>query len=1100
MKNIKFLHLSDLHLGDKYQQGLISQTKKILFEDIDFILSEIQTLDVVFFTGDFVQKGTKEEFYLLEEFLIDLWKLFKKHNQDPYLLCVPGNHDLERISDINNPIQKVMTNWITENIKDEYFWNSPNDYHTFIIDRFKNYEEWYESTSIKKPDNIKKGYLPGDFYCSLNLNGMQMGIVGLNSTFLQLYNGDVKGKLGVYNNQINLMFGEKYFEWLKEQELPILLTHHSPEWYEPKSAHNFNNEIYTNDTYLENLCGHMHDPSYVNTSRNGFQSKRIVVSPSLFGLEYYDDKLERIHGYTAGSYIIDSEKITKTIWPRISYSTKNGLKISQNEEFNLNKKTFSFTETLKDLSPIIKNNDLNDQPEKISNIERKEGNLFAKEAILDKGLARTIFKEDYSHLNIRLQERNQILSNLKNKNYCWIVKSFGLGEDKFIGSILNESNINSENCFSINCDEVNTIDDLINEFKNTFSQDITKFFDIINSLDRPFVVFNNLNEELIKQISELKEFIQTIFDFCPNSKIAFITEFKPQNQFFDYIELSPLDIPAVKLYIEKSQEIQISFTYLDYEKIHRISSGIPLYIDKVIEQLKFRPVSDLGDMEFAYSTSDSDDSILPKSLANEMKKIREDETKEASRRFLLLCILSLLHNGETYERIRRFFPKLPFYPDDITYLLNNKLVETVQVNSIFNDTDYELIKIIRVPRVIRDYVSSLLSDDEKLDIYKSACNIYLGENWRNSIKLIKVKDAEVDLIVNQNLQIAIRFILSSGVEKNDELEIIRITRISSELISYFSDRGAYKDAISLTEDILLLIKDINIDDIENIRMQLLIKLGKNLRMSAITERSTSILKSICDDENNSLSKKERNSIRLNIAYTYENQKNKHEAIKYANLIKKSENDKESSNYLSAESIIVNFIDDKNEKNKKLNAIKNKAERLGFNTLKANIILDMFHDSKDKSQLKHIDKIIQESKNDAYNKARALLTKAEITLNTKSVNKITEEDLLCLNISYSYSFYQRILILLNKCHDLAWEYWFKQDRFDQLLNLFRYSSFVWRLCGETDQEQRYIDKLYLNPDFIEWFKSNKNGINSSYYEQRIFALYRNGIKNNLLLND
>ena len=1101
MKNIKFLHLSDLHLGDKYQKGLISQTKKVLFEDIEFILSEIKTLDIVFFTGDFVQKGTKEEFELLEEFLIDLWKLFENHNQNPYIICVPGNHDLERINDINNPIQKVMTNWITENIKDEYFWNSPNAYHSFIKDRFKNYENWYNNTTIKKPSNIQTGYLPGDFYCSININDIKMGIVGLNSTFLQLYNGDVKGKLGVYNNQISLMFGEKYFEWLKEQELPILLTHHSPEWYEPKAINNFDNEIYTNDTYLENLCGHMHEPSYTSTSINGFQSKRIIVSPSLFGLEYYDDKLERIHGYTAGSYNIDSGKITKTIWPRISHPTKkNGLKISQNEEFNLDKKTFSFTETLKNAPTIVKDNDLNDKPEKISAIGKKGGNLFAKEAILDKGLARTVYNENYSHLNIRFQERNETVNSLKIKNYCWIVTSFGLGEDKFIGSILNEANINSENCFSINCDEVNNIEDLINEFKNTFSQDITQFFDIINSLDRPFLVFNYLNSDFIKQTNKLKEFIQTIFDFSPNCKIAFTTNFVPEVQSFQYIELTSLDIPAVKHYIEKSHEIQSSFTYLEYEKIHRISSGIPLYINKVIEQLQFRPLTDLGDMEFEYSSNENDDNALPKSLINEIKTIHNDETKQGCRRFMLLSILSLLHNGETYERIRRFFPNVPFYPDDITYLLNNKLIETVQINSIFNYNDYELIKIIRVPRVVRDFVSSLLSDDAKLEIYKSACNLYLGKNWRNSIKIIKVKDAEVDLIVNQNLQIAIRFILLFGVEKNDEIEIVRITRISNELINYFSIKGEYKDAISLTEEILLLIKDINLTDIDNLRMQLLIRLGKNLRMSSITERSISILKSICDDENNSLSRKERNSIRLNLAYIYEDQNNKEETLKYANQVKQNENNKDSSNYLTAETIVYSFIEDEVEKNKKLNAIINKAEKLGLKQLKANIILDMCHNSKDESQLKQIDKIIYESKNATYNKIRALLTRASIILNNRSIDKITEVDLLGLNISYSYSFYQRNIILLNQCHKLEWKYWSKQDRFDQLLNLFRYSSFVWRLCGETDQEQNYIDELYKNSDFIEWFKSNKNGINSSYYEQRIFALYRNGIKNNLLINN
>lgn len=166
MTKIKHLHLSDLHIGDSFQKGIISQTKKVLFQDIEYLLSKLETLDVVFFTGDLVQKGTKDEFLLLEEFLANLWDLFNSHGQNPYLLCVPGNHDLERKNDINDPTQKVMTNWLNENIKENYFWDSPNPYHDFVVERFNNYVERYKKTSIRKPESINWGYLPGDFYCS----------------------------------------------------------------------------------------------------------------------------------------------------------------------------------------------------------------------------------------------------------------------------------------------------------------------------------------------------------------------------------------------------------------------------------------------------------------------------------------------------------------------------------------------------------------------------------------------------------------------------------------------------------------------------------------------------------------------------------------------------------------------------------------------------------------------------------------------------------------------------------------------------------------------------------------------------------------------
>lgn len=1095
MAEIGYLHLSDLHIGDKHQKGLISQTKKILFDDINYIIAKMKKLDVVFFTGDFVQTGSSDEFEQLEEFLIDLWRLFKQNNQDPYLVCVPGNHDLERVVDNFNPTQKVLSNWLNEkDIYEDHFWNNSNIYIDFIKDRFKNYSYWYRNTSIKKAEDIYWGYIPGDFYSTINIDGSRLGIVGLNSSFLQLYPGNAKNKIGIYNKQINFLFNDSYTEWLKKQNISVLLTHHSSDWFEKRSLDDFNQEIYNNDSYIEHLCGHMHEPSYSLTSINGFQSKRCWISPSLFGLEYYEDKVNRIHGYSAGIFSIESDLITRTTWPRISIRTKNGvLKIIQNDEFNLDKETASLKEVLRDSQKSI--NPKNEPVETtVSCIEENAGNLFGNKTYNDSILARTIYKELPSHLSIRAQERNLVIASLTSHKYCWITTKFGLGEDEFIGSILSQSNINPANCFSINCDEITNVDDLIESFSKVFSLNVTKFFDVINEIDRPLLILNKLNEKLAQYTTNLKDFVQTIFDFSPTLKIIITSDTTPDRRFFNSIELLPLDIPALKQYIEHTQDIHSFFTYIEYEKIHRISSGIPFYIDRVIEQLTFRPLSDISDMEFELSPNYDTNNFLPFSVKNTISQLRSNQDKQDNRRFYLLSIISLLHNGETFERIKRFESTRPFYPDDISYLLRNKLIETIHVNSIFENKqeDSDLVKIIKVPRIIRDYISSLLADSDKAEIYKMACNLYLGYNWRNTIKLIPSKDIELDTIIYQNLQIAIRFILSHSIEENNELEILRMTRVSLSLIEYFSDRGAYKDAISLAEETLLSIKEINCEGIEITKIYLTKSLGENLRMSSFRNKAVSILESICDDENNKLSKNDRNDIRLSIAYAYEAEGNEEEAIKYANLIKKNEENKNSSFYLSAESVIANFIVDKSLKISKLNAIKAKAERLNYTTLKANLILDICRLVKTENQLKQLDKVIAESRQDVYNKVRALVLKSEIILKTKKLEEITDSELFSLNVAYSYTFYQRLKPLLNKCHSLVWKYWENQNKFDQLLNLFRYSSFVWRLCNAVHDELESVNKLQSNSEFIEWYENNRNNANSIYYEQRVFALFNMNI--------
>lgn len=1097
MAKIGYLHLSDLHIGDKYQKGLISQTKTILFDDIKYILSKIKKLDVVFFTGDFVQKGGIEEFEMLENFLHELWGIFEQNHQNPYLICVPGNHDLERMNDSFNPTQKVLLNWTNETeLKKDYFWNNSNDYIKFVNERFRNYLNWYKATSIKKPEDIHWGYIPGDHYCTIIIEGIKLGVVGLNSSFLHLSGGDVKNKIGIYNKQINFLFNENYLEWLKEQNFSVLLTHHNSDWYEKESYDEFYQEIFCENSYIEHLCGHMHEPLYNSTSINGFPAKRYWISPSLFGLEFFNEEKYRIHGYTAGIYDVEPNRITRTIWPRISIRTKTGvLKIIQNDEFNLDKETASLEETLIEYD---KNSNIISSVEKSENsithldkIEEKTGNLFGYKTSKDKHLVRTIYKEIDSHFNIRPQERNKAIESLVSHKLCWIITKFGLGEDEFIGSILNKSDINLANCFSINCEEVTDIEDLTDLFSKVFSLKITEFFDIINKVDRPLLVFNKLQESVVISSVDLKKFIQTIFDFCPSLKIIIISDSVPDRRFFDSIELLPLDIPAVKQYIEHSQEVHTSFTYIEYEKIHRISSGIPFYLDRLLEQLTFRPLSDISDMEFESSSNYDTNDFLPISIRNIINELRSNQDKQGNRRFSLLAIISLLHNGETFERIKRFDPTKPFYPDDISYLLKNKLVETIQVNSIFGNKqeDSEVIKIIKVPRNVRDYVSSLLTDNDKNDIYKMACNLYLGDNWRNSIKLLPSKDIELDTIIYQNLQFSVRFILLHSLEKDNELEVIRMVRVSLSLIEYFSHRGAYKDAISLAEETLLSIKDLTYDEIESMKIYLTKSLGENLRMSSFRTKAVSILKSICDDERNNISKHERNDIRLSIAYAYETEGNEEEAIKYANMIKKKETDKNSSLYLSAESVIAHFIKNKVQKIQVLNSLKTKADKFGYKTLKANIVLKICKLEKDENQLKQLDKVIIESKNDIYNKVRALVLKSEIILKTKKIEEITESDLLSLNVAYSYTFYQRLKPLLNQCHKLVWQYWEQQNQFDQLLNLFRYSSFVWRLCNDVDEELKYVNILQSNSEFIGWYENNKNNINSTYYNQRIFALFK-----------
>ncbi len=70
--------------------------------------------------------------------------------------------------------------------------------------------------------------------------------------------------------------------------------------------------------------------------------------------------------------------------------------------------------------------------------------------------------------------------------------------------------------------------------------------------------------------------------------------------------------------------------------------------------MQFRPLSDLGEIEFEVSSNEDADNMLPKTVKNEINRLKIDESKQGSRRFTLLSVMSLLHNGETYDRIKKY--------------------------------------------------------------------------------------------------------------------------------------------------------------------------------------------------------------------------------------------------------------------------------------------------------------------------------------------------------------------------------------------------------------------------------------------------------------
>ena len=255
-----------------------------LFNDIEQLIPTIGNIDVVFFTGDIVNSGSQNEYITFETFLQKLWRCFDTLGQRPRLIAVPGNHDLIRN---DNSMVDIMTTWEKE--KESFLREYHTDYQGCTFARtFSNYIDWWNNkkwdTNQYKPAGIDIGVFPGDFtYSYITPGQLRIGIMGLNSTFLQQRKDKFLGELQLDPRQFYYACGGDLGQWVKQHDLRILLTHHPPSWL--KNIKEFNEQKTNADIDLH-LCGHLHSPHpYWELS----SSTRIWQGRSLFGVDTVTD-------------------------------------------------------------------------------------------------------------------------------------------------------------------------------------------------------------------------------------------------------------------------------------------------------------------------------------------------------------------------------------------------------------------------------------------------------------------------------------------------------------------------------------------------------------------------------------------------------------------------------------------------------------------------------------------------------------------------------------------------------------------------------------------------------------------------------------------
>jgi len=302
---IRFLHLTDLHVGQPKEASRYGNIEAAFLADLERQAQAGWRWDVVFFTGDLAFRGRLEELAVatlrLKRILDRVAELNARGgaaaDHYPHFFPVPGNHDLDRPKP--EQLKTLQHRW-TDPLFRRDFWNDPgNPLRQEVRRSFTAYERWLEL--LPRPSSWVNGVLPGDFSANVAVDGISLGIVGLNGTFLH-FGDDAFGKQAVDLSQLTRVVGPDPTAWARAHDFNLLLTHHPADWFDAEARKQLETEIQQHDRFDLHLFGHMHAGAHLaRVAPRGF--RHLVMGRSLFGAE--EEGFDRMHGYAMGKLILE---------------------------------------------------------------------------------------------------------------------------------------------------------------------------------------------------------------------------------------------------------------------------------------------------------------------------------------------------------------------------------------------------------------------------------------------------------------------------------------------------------------------------------------------------------------------------------------------------------------------------------------------------------------------------------------------------------------------------------------------------------------------------------------------------------------------------
>ncbi len=1086
---ITFLHLTDVHFGQSH--GWLWPTmRQQFYEDLTALSRRTGPWDVVLFSGDFVQKGTKLEFDAAKKELIDLWSVLKEIGPPPLLVCVPGNHDLERPSN-TDPVTRQSLRWhdLTEkDVKKEFWTKKSSLYRKKIEKHFKNYSAWLKNLPIPQP-KITRGLLPGDFCTILRKGNFDIGIIGLNTTFLQIGSENYDGKLDLHVLQLHALTDDQPDHWRKQVDFTLLMTHHPPSWLH-RDARNQLSEIYASCKFDVHLSGHLHENALYDEGPTGGHVRRLRQGASLFGLlEYGISETRTAFGYTAGSWSLTGGKIHETLWPRSAVQTKAGHKrlgVDQTAEID-------FDGAVKTNWNLVASKSIDSKIDKTNILQKTQSNTISEspptnaegkslpEPTLQKrspnlqNVPSAILHFEPQHDWIRTLQRDKFSQILDIHKQVWVIGDWGMGLSSFLACALKTFSSGKQiDTYLLQCGESITCEDIKDGAMTKFGMTFHEFCHFIGQ-DNAILIFEDLPSEFGSGPDRRKfesEVILPVKNYCPEMRMVFTSRKTPSyTNPQEVVTLENLSLEETRNYLYHHPRIKgQKFDPMAIEKMQSYAEGLPMKLDYIIEQLQYLSLPQIiGESSELSAREAMLMEAAPFTLRRSISELQNSCVYETQQSLSLLKLLTLLRDGEVLESIRKFYPTKPFSNENVKELVSHGLLNSVVISGTGGEfsrskngqiTNTDSPRLLSVPAQVRQFVMTIITEEELKTILDASLESLFGKHWRNgSIQLrrqLNYSYASTFLIGPGNEIHVLRHLLRKANTNLIEGETIKIIKLGLAFCSRLINLDIYRDAL----------------DVSSLLVDFLRETGMNAEYAEAARLKAAASRMLDDNESTvtfglialeygaiSFSRAKISSIHLDIARAYENT-DEPSALNAARAVLDYAQPK-SSNAFEAKALVGRLtIDDVPKRKALFHQIMKDARINGHDTAANNIALSLASDRKDVSgSLNLVSDVIRSSKSH-YTKTRAIIQKGILLRVDGKSSQLTREDRHLLFHAYDYAYTQRFSALFERSHDIIWDLFQSEGFFGSMLRLFRNSSFLWQLTGSLDAELKYLQRLSI----------------------------------------